>query len=124
MLGHGFPQGLVVGGRVVIDDSFADLLRGQAENIFVFCNADLYMQRNGLKGFATGMFVSDSIEAHIFNVDASPTEIAASNALFARLLGRVIDCKAIQIIDYLDKNYHIRGNEAVEYNRARLRYFE
>lgn len=124
LLGHGFPQGLVGGGKIVIDDSFADLFEGQPNNVYVFCNADCYVWRNRLRGFATGMFISEPIEAQIFNVDATPQEINDSNVLFSRLMRQSIDLKPREILEHMKTHYHITGNAAVEYNRNGFRVFE
>lgn len=124
LLGHGFPQGLAGGGKIIIDDSFADLFRNQPNNVYVFCNADCYAWRNKLRGFATGMFISEPLEAQIFNVDVTPNEIEASNELFARLMSESIDFCPPEILDFMKTNYNIPGNAAVEYNRNGFRVFE
>jgi hypothetical protein len=70
------------------------------------------------------MFISEPIEAQIFNVDASANEIHASNELFSRLMSESVDLRPTQIFDYIKSNYRIAGNAAVEYNRNGLRVFE
>ena len=79
MLGHGSPLGLLSVnqfpdcGSYVIDDSMVESLRNKANNIFVWCNADEFVQRHSLKGFYTGMFISEESEAWYFdlwNVDS------------------------------------------------------
>jgi hypothetical protein len=46
-LGHGVPQGLVGFGRLIINEAHADLFRRQRDNIYIWCNADVYVECNG-----------------------------------------------------------------------------
>ncbi len=124
LLGHGFPQGLAGNGRIIIDESFGDIFREQPNNIYIFCNADCYLTLNGLRGFATGMFISERIEAMIFNVEATAAQIKESNELFAELVRKSFDRTATEVYTCVESEYRIRGNPVVEYNLPRIRVFE
>lgn len=64
MLGHGSPWGLLsvgqfpLAGSYIIDYSMVELLSKKTHNIFIWCHADQFVQRHGLHGFSSGMFVS------------------------------------------------------------------
>jgi hypothetical protein len=75
MMGHGCPYGLfsmnmLVGTNqfglspyYVINHHTVDLLKQKDNNIFIWCNADQFVNRHQLKGFYTGMFISETAEA-------------------------------------------------------------
>ena len=61
ILGHGSPNGLLAVGQfpnagfLIIDDSIVEVLKEKTENIFIWCNADQFVQRHGLAGLNCGM---------------------------------------------------------------------
>src|ERR1035437_860766 len=65
MLGHGTEEGLLGFGRYVIDSTLVYLLR-EKECVAVWCNADQFVGKYGLKGFYTGMIISEIDEALMF----------------------------------------------------------
>jgi len=93
-LGHGSPYGLfnVSNHRysyaIGVDDF--DLLTGK-DNIYIWCNADQYVRRGNLKGFSSGMFISEVSEARMFGFKAPKTQIEVSNYAFAVTLGRNLE---------------------------------
>lgn len=122
-LGHGVPQGLIGGGmRLCIDESFAPLFKQKPNGIFIWCNADCFVQRHGLSGFATGMFISEPMEARIFNVNASPEHLTYSNRLFCRLVNDAIKAGMTneETAEYVLRHYDDPASEVIEYNRVRL----
>ena len=62
MMGHGTPGGLLnpVGGYI-IDSSFVYLLREKKEFVHIWCNADSFVNKYDLKGFTTGMIISEEM---------------------------------------------------------------
>jgi hypothetical protein len=123
-MGHGVPQGLLGHGRLLIDEREVEIFRQQPENIYIWCNADCYLRQHGLKGFCTGMFVSEPIEAYIFNVDATTRQIEDSNNLFADIIGDSLKESCREIKNRIMELYRIKGNKAVEYNRGNMFIFE
>lgn len=94
LLGHGGPPGLLsVGqfpepGPLVIDESFAPLLRG-SENLMVFCFASAFGHACRIPGLASGMFISEMSESEIFlDVTVTEAEIAESNQAFSQIVSR------------------------------------
>jgi hypothetical protein len=71
MLGHGTPYGLLaVDGHsrfvgYLIDDSHADLLKTK-KTYSMWCYSDVYFRRHGMKGFHSGMIISEQSEAMMF----------------------------------------------------------
>lgn len=108
MLGHGSPWGLLsVGqfppkvGSYIIDYSYSDLLSAKKENIFIWCHANQFVQRNGLNGFFSGMFLSELSEAFSWGYYISDSKlIEESNGLFADIVSRNIH----QPVDVLYQN--------------------
>ena len=67
MLGHGSPYGLfnvarIGDGGFTIGTSEAPLLKDK-QCIFIWCHADQYVRKHGLKGLSSGMFISEVGEA-------------------------------------------------------------
>ena len=64
MLGHGSPQGLFGDrGGMIVNESNVESLRRKTDSIFIWCHASTFVKQHNLKGFATGMFISEDIEA-------------------------------------------------------------
>ena len=96
MMGHGSPNGLFAVGQFpnengyVIGSSLVETLSQKDNNIFIWCNADRFVDYYGLKGFYSGMFISEVGEAFYCGVkDFTPEAVNESNDTFARQLG---DC--------------------------------
>jgi len=68
MLGHGSPDGLFAVGQFetdntfIIDSSLIDILADKEENVYIWCHANKFVEKFDLKGFYTGMFVSEILE--------------------------------------------------------------
>jgi hypothetical protein len=67
MMGHGSPSGLFSCAKFgsndysgfIIDRTTVELLRQKDNSIFIWCNADRFVNQYQLKGFYTGMFISE-----------------------------------------------------------------
>ena len=82
MMGHGYPGGLF---HSYIDSTVVYLLR-EKECVCIWCNADQFVNRYGLKGFYTGMFISEVGEASWFHIKTDQATIDFSNELFTQLV--------------------------------------
>ena len=94
MLGHGTPGGLLSVGQFpgapgyVIDDSFVPLLAEKDNCVYIWCNADKYVNRNQLSGFYTGMFISEVAEAYLMGLGGTTQrEVDESNNSFVETIG-------------------------------------
>lgn len=114
MLGHGTPKGLLGFGTYVVDMYHSEYLRKKI-CICIWCHAIDFAVKHDLKGFATGMFISEPREATYYNVRASQEEIELSNRLFAQKMGKVID-DPMRITDL----YVSDSNPIVKYNSQRM----
>ena len=115
MMGHGFPGGLFMSH---IDSTLVYLLR-EKECICIWCNADQFVNRYGLKGFYTGMFISEVGEANWFDIKTDQANVDISNELFTRLVTENIDLENPQPI--IKENY-VGDCPVIRYNNERLYY--
>jgi hypothetical protein len=122
-MGHGGSDGLFDAGyQCILHAGHVEALRHKSDNVFIWCYASEFMRSNQLRGFATGMFISETREAAIFGIEASEDEIKNSNELFASILGDCLHLSSAAIYSRVLGEYSISGNKIVEYNRERM-YF-
>lgn len=120
MLGHGTAYGLIGHKRLIIHSNHVHLLR-QKEVIAIWCHADQFVKKYGLKGFYTGMFISEFDEAYnesVYNVSVS--EIDLSNSIFAKAVGEYADSS--NMLEEVKKAYMNNNCPVVVYNYDRLNY--
>jgi hypothetical protein len=84
MLGHGTPYGLISWNRTtgevryVINDSHAELLKTK-ETYSMWCHSDAFFERHDMKGFHSGMIISEEMEALMYGIKGySDEDIAES----------------------------------------------
>jgi hypothetical protein len=129
MLGHGTPWGLLSGGQFpkagsyIIDNSFSEILSEKSENIFIWCYADQFVQRNGLEGFYSGMFVSEFGEAFSLGIYVADRNlIKESNDCFASIVSMNIHQPLQVIFKNVLQGYGIlaKTNPIAKFNLERL----
>ena len=96
MMGHGSPGGLFAMGQFWPQDAFSayiigadmvEVLSQKDNNIFIWCNADQFVNKHDLKGFYTGMFISETGEAAYCGLPGTPQYIVdESNHGFVNIL--------------------------------------
>jgi hypothetical protein len=118
MLGHGTEHGLIGFNKFVIDSTCVYLLRNK-NCVCIWCNADEFVKKYGLKGFFTGMIISEYEEAIMYAISTSSHWIAESNTDFALAIKNSIDEE-----NMLEKAKMLyEGNSSVvEFNRNHLYY--
>jgi hypothetical protein len=125
MLGHGSPSGLFSVGRFdgayVIDRNSVPLLK-EKECIFIWCNADRFVEAHDLKGLYSGMFVSEVAEAAMCGFLTNQRTVNESNNFFAFWLGRAIDNSLQNIYEEVVPKYQMlaEDNEVASYNQKRI----
>jgi hypothetical protein len=129
MLGHGSPYGLLSQGRFpdnslyIIDDSMVLPLKNKSNSIFIWCHTDKFVQRHGLTGLCTGMFISEVGEA-IYNgfEDIEWDMINQSNERFASIVSKYINEPIKVLYPKLVYEYELlaRANPIVRFNLERL----
>ena len=129
MLGHGSPSGLFsVGqfygqGMFIIDKTAVNALKTKNNNIFIWCNANQFVNTHSLKGLYSGMFISEVSEANYCEINTDQTQINESNNEFSYMLGSqlLIGNKLNIIYDNVSMLYGklAKHNPVAAYNHAR-----
>lgn len=120
MLGHGTPQGLIGENGFIINETHADLLRQKNNNVYIWCDANFFINRHQLHGFFTGMIISELGEALLYEVNASVDEINLSNKLFAESIATHIREDAHAIKANVLREYVNEKNTVIKFNRHNL----
>jgi len=93
IMGHGSPHGLFAVNQFsgeghmtyIVDHNFATALK-KKDNIFIWCHANKFVEKHQLKGFYSGMFISELPEAIMYNFDVEEKIINESNNKFSEFL--------------------------------------
>jgi hypothetical protein len=118
MMGHGYEQGLFEPKRGVIISSKHVYLLRQKECVGIWCNADVFFRKYELKGFYTGMIISEMDEAYVYGVQYNSGEIEQSNTLFAQTIAKYID--DTNIVERAYDEYASDTNNIIKFNRENL----
>lgn len=128
MMGHGTPHGLLSVGSFktntgyIVDSVNVSLLKNK-ECIYIWCNANMFVERHQLKGFYSGMFISEVNEAYYCGVEnVNQIMVTLSNNFFASLLKKCIEKDLHSIYIFMRKYYGKIGdeNKVAFYNQQRL----
>lgn len=129
MMGHGSPGGLFsVGqfknsGGYIIDRTNVPYLRNKENNVYIWCNADKFVDEFGLMGFYSGMFISEVGEASYCGLPGTPQEVVdESNYGFCNIISKYIDGTKDMIYENVKKEYGLiaENNPVAFYNNKRL----
>lgn len=123
MLGHGDQNGMFGFDKYVINSEMAYALQSKSNSVFIWCNADAFVKRYRLKGFATGMIVSELQEASLFCLPCNLTKIEASNALFAETVMRSIHLPPAEMKMAVKHEYDSDDNEIIQFNSTNIYSF-
>lgn len=117
-LGHGTEHGLLGFNRCIVDSALVYLLRDKI-NVYIWCNADKFVKKYNLKGFYSGMIISEYDEAEYCLVEANYNDINLSNKLFAEALASNID-----VLDMRDGFHKIYDGDSsiIDYNKKNIYY--
>lgn len=129
MMGHGCPSGLFSFGLfknakgLVINKDTVELLKEKTNNVYIWCNADMFVKHYNLKGFYSGMFISEVGEAWGCNVrNQTHKEVDESNNKFSEILSKYINEDSESIRKKVTEEYGLLGetNLVARYNNERL----
>lgn len=133
MMGHGSPGGLFAIGQFtdcgakyggyIIDQSMVPLLKEKDNSVFIWCNADKFVNLFGLQGFYSGMFISEVGEALYCGLPGTQQdEVDESNYGFVNIIGKYINEDKNVIYENVMKEYGIiaEENPVALYNHNRL----
>lgn len=122
MMGHGTPGGLLNPKKwnYLISDEFAPLL-AEKETISIWCNSDQYFRKHNIKGFHTGMIISEVAEARyvLHDTPLNKEETLNNMLAFARIVKNCIDDKPNEMKDYILKNYTFK-DDVTQFNRGNI----
>jgi hypothetical protein len=128
MMGHGSPSGLFSVGQFtgtyghIIDRETVPLLR-EKECIYIWCNANSFVDSFNLKGLYSGMFISEVTEAIFCGLYGTKQEVVTeSNDFFANEFGKVSNKSLIEAFEYIKDSYGVlaENNPVAKYNHYRL----
>jgi hypothetical protein len=129
MMGHGSPGGLFsVGkfsssGAYIIDQSIVPLLEEKDNSVFIWCNADKFVNMYNLKGFYSGMFISEVGEAYFCGLPGTKQdEVDESNYGFCNIMSKYINEDKHTIHENVMNEYGLiaEENAVAFYNFNRL----
>ena len=129
MLGHGSPDGLFSVGQfetnnsLIIDISLITLLAEKEENIYIWCHANKFVERYNLKGFYTGMFVSEILEALYCDLPLVEQKVVdESNDAFSSIVSKYVNETKSVLYKKVLEEYQIiaNRNKVAAYNIERL----
>lgn len=127
-LGHGTPGGLLGWGNLFHDPEFINVLKTKNDQlIYIWCHASTYVIKHKLKGFSTGMFISEVGEASFYSIQATQKQIDHSNNLFAELVGKNLlsgNINMEELKKYVESKYVDDYCKVIKYNRERLKYLD
>jgi len=128
MMGHGTHLGTGYVDKGFIDSTINSdmvyLLREKKENVFIWCNANIFVEKYNLQGFCTGMFISEVEEAEFFKVDATEKEIEDSNNKFAKIITENILESGEKILEAVLNAYPDSESNVIKYNSERMFYMK
>lgn len=132
MMGHGSPGGLFAVGQFtehrsycsyIIDNTTVPLLAEKDNSVFIWCNADRFVDSFGLKGFYSGMFISEVGEATYCGLPGTPQDVVdESNYGFVNIIAKHINEETEIIYDNVRNEYGLiaKENPVALYNHKRL----
>lgn len=129
MMGHGSPFGLFSVGQFksvylyIIDHTFVPLLKTKKDNVFIWCNADRFVEQYQLNGFYSGMFISEVGEAFYCGLPGTTQDIVdESNFGFCEILSKHINENTEVIHEKVKNEYNLiaESNPVALYNVKRL----
>ena len=129
MMGHGSPHGLFNVGKFkipemyVIDKRHVPLLSEKEDNVFIWCNADMFVNFYNLKGFYTGMFISETGEAAYCGLPGTSQDIVdESNYGFTNIIKKFVNEGKEVTYENVKKEYGVLAEEnpVAFYNFLRL----
>jgi hypothetical protein len=129
MMGHGSPLGLFSMNQFrtyapyIIDYTIVPFLREKDDNVFIWCNSDKFVTFHNLKGFYTGMFISEVGEANYCGLkDVTQDIVDESNFGFCNMISNHIVKEKNELYESIREEYGLLAehNPVALYNHIRL----
>lgn len=122
MLGHGTKKGLYDTNTLLnmIDGDLVYLLREKKNCVYIWCNADKFVEKHGLKGFYTGMIISEDMEANLYNINASYNDIGISNIKFTKSITKYLSTNTKLMMENVKSDYYDEDNNIIKFNNNNI----
>ena len=129
MLGHGSQYGLLSidmfpdAGSYIIDYSLVPSLKNKTNCLFIWCHANQFVQRHGLSGLYSAMFISEVGEGFYYGFDDLDLNmIDQSNDRFAAIVSKYLNESMEILYQKLLYEYELlaRTNPIARFNLERL----
>ena len=129
MMGHGSPGGLFAVGQFInspayiIDQSMVPILKEKTDNVFIWCNADKFVDTFKLQGFYSGMFISEVGEAYYCGLPGTEQDqVDESNYGFVNIIAKYINEDKNEIHKKVKEEYGLiaEDNPVALDNNSRL----
>lgn len=125
ILGHGCESGMGDLKKGIfhfwIKSDMVYLLKEKKSGIYIWCNSDVFVEKYGLKGFYTGMFISEFEEAYSYSVSYDGSDIDNSNNLFSSTVSKYLSDDTDKMCESVKKEYKIEKNNIVNFNNFNLK---
>lgn len=124
MLGHGTPYGLILmqpngSPRFIIDATWVYLLR-EKQCVCIWCHANEFANKYELKGFHTGMIISEYEEAMMYAVSCYYNQISESNILFSDCVKKAINNEDENMLQEMIDTYKTDENPIIDFNSKNM----
>lgn len=133
LLGHGNENGLFSTtskksiyrfNRIIVGSNLVYLLRQKKKLLGIFCHASEFFERYNLKGFSTGMFISELMEADYYSFPLNENWIEDSNNMLIKTIKENYNKPNEIIYEKFIANFeNLTNNEIANYNASEIRYF-
>lgn len=127
MMGHGDTIGLLGFDKLVINRNHVESLRNKPDSVYIWCKADSFMKQHDLKGFGTGMIISQWDEAIMFALPSDEAPIEESNQSFSNALKESIHLPALEMADTVKRKYRegvLSENKIFDFNYNRIYHIQ
>lgn len=130
MIGHGGPEGMFAIGKFpatwgyVIDESFVPYFKDKKECLYLWCNADKFVRKHKLKGFYSGMFISELSETYFCGVNANDEQMDEANKFFCQTFQTYLTEDMRNAYEKVKISYDLKAksNPIIDYNSKRIYY--
>lgn len=129
MMGHGSPWGLFAMGQFfltgayIIDFNLVSILMEKKDSVFIWCHANQFVDHYKLRGFYSGMFISEVGEAHYCHLTGvGQPFVDQSNFGFVDIVGKYINEETQTLHENVKREYGLiaETNPVAQYNNERL----
>lgn len=121
VMGHGTPYGLLdVNKNYLFGYGMVTTFKNNDTNIYIWCKANDYVKDLNLKGFATGMIISELKEARWYDIKCTLGQIEESNELFVNSIKDNLSSDIQKMVFGVRKQYYSETNPIIKFNMKNI----